>query len=80
MTSPVGNIEICDDKLDERDVGWWCFSFVAAGLETTRNARSGGFFELLNNKEQASRLRADPLLAPLAADEIVRWFNPSKYK
>ena len=31
-------------------------------------------------RDQWERLRADPALAPLAAEEIVRWCNPSKYK
>ena len=80
MTSLVGNIEVDGAKLSERDVGWWCFSFVAAGLETTRNALSCGFLELLRNPSQAERLRGDASLAPLAAEEIVRWVSPSKHK
>jgi cytochrome P450 len=80
MTSPVGTIEADGGLLSERDVGWWCFSLVAAGLETARNALSGGFFELMRHPEQAQRLRADPALAPFAADEVVRWVTPSKHK
>ncbi len=80
FTSVAARIEVGGDRLDERDLGWWAFSFVAAGLETTRNALSVGLYELMRNPGQAERLRADPSLAPLAAEEIVRWVNPSKYK
>lgn len=81
LTSLVGNIKLANGEgLDERDVGWWCFSFVVAGLETTRGALSAGFLGLIQQPEQADRLRADPALAPTAAEEIVRWVCPSKQK
>lgn len=80
FTSIAAQLEVDGGKLDDRDLGWWTFSFVAAGLETTRNALSVGLYELMRHPDQWARLRADPSLAPLAAEEIVRWINPSKYK
>lgn len=80
FTSIAGSLRVDDDLLDDRMLGWWCFSFVAAGLETTRNALSVGLYELIQRPDQADRLRTDPTLLPLAAEEIVRWSNPSKYK
>jgi cytochrome P450 len=80
FTTVVGTLEVDGVKLSDRDVGWWCLSFVLAGLETTRNALSGGFFELMRRQDQAARLRADPALMPLAAEEIVRFVSPSKHK
>jgi cytochrome P450 len=81
FTSLIGNMVLADgEPLSERDVGWWCFSLVVAGLETTRGALSAGFLGLIQQPDQAARLRADPALAPSAAEEIVRWVCPSKQK
>ena len=80
FTSVAAQLQVQGEKLNDRDLGWWTFSFVAAGLETTRNALSVGLYELMRHPDQWERLRADPALAPLAAEEIVRWVNPSKYK
>lgn len=80
FTSVAGSLRVDEQLLDDRMLGWWCFSFVAAGLETTRNALSVGLYELMQHPDQAERLRADPALLPLAAEEIVRWSSPSKYK
>ncbi len=80
FTSIAAKLEVDGEKLDNRDLGWWTFSFVAAGLETTRNALSVGLYELMRHPDEWQRLQANPALAPLAAEEIVRWVNPSKYK
>jgi cytochrome P450 len=80
FTSVIGNLEIDGEKLSERDVGWWCFSIVAAGLETTRDTVSVGMLELLNNPTEIARLRTEPELMNLGIDEIVRWVNPAMHK
>ena len=54
--------------------------FVIGGLETTHNTLSIGFYELMKRPDQAKLLREDTSLAFAAADEIVRWSSPSKYK
>ena len=81
FSSVIANMTYANgEQLDERDVGWWSFSLVVAGLETTRGALSAGLLGLMQQPEQAARLRADPALAPSAAEEIVRWVCPSKQK
>lgn len=80
FTSVIGNMTIDGAPLSDRDVGWWCFSVVAAGLETTRDALSVGMLELLTNHAEANRLRDDPAIMNLAVDEIVRWVNPAMHK
>lgn len=80
FTSIVGTMEVDGEKLSERDVGWWCFSLVAAGLETTRDALAVGYRELINNPSQAEELRTNPELDNLAIDEIVRFSNPALHK
>jgi cholest-4-en-3-one 26-monooxygenase len=50
--------------------------FVIAGLETTRNAISGGVLELIRTPAQFARLAADRSLMPTAVEEILRWTSP----
>ncbi|MBB4640164.1 cytochrome P450 [Rhizorhapis suberifaciens] len=81
FTSLVSNMVLANgERMSERDVGWWCFSLVVAGLETTRGALSVGFLGLIENPEQAALLRSESSLAPQAAEEVVRWVSPSKHK
>ena len=80
FTSIIGNMESEGAPLSERDVGWWSFAVVVAGLETTRDALAVGFRELLLQPDQADRLRRDPKLLSLAVEEMVRWTNPAKHK
>lgn len=80
FTGVIGSMEIDGEPLDPRDMGWWAFAIVVAGLETTRDALSVGMRELMRSPVQAQRLRADPTLAHAAAEEFVRWSNPSKHK
>ena len=50
---------------------------LVAGNETTRNAAAGGMLAFFENPRQWQRLVADPSLAPLAAEEVVRWVSPA---
>ena len=58
----------------------WCFSIVAAGLETTRDALAVGFLQLFRQPEQVELLRQSDKYLNLAADEFVRWTNPALQK
>ena len=51
---------------------------VGAGLETTRNAISGGIYALLRHPEQLRKLCDDPSPAAIraATEEILRWVSP----
>jgi cytochrome P450 len=50
-----------------------------AGHETTSSAIGGGLLALLEHPEAQARLRADPRLWELAADEVVRWVSPIRH-
>lgn len=50
-----------------------------AGHETTSSAIGGGLLALLEHPETQQRLRADPALWDLAADEVVRWVSPIRH-
>ena len=52
------------------------FLLMVAGPDTTRNAISGGLLALLEHPDELDRLRRDPSLIELGADEIVRWTTP----
>jgi cytochrome P450 len=51
-----------------------------AGHETTTNLISIGLLELLRQRDQWERLCADPDLAPLAVEELLRWVTPVQYQ
>lgn len=50
---------------------------IVAGNETTRNAAAGGMLAFFDHPGQWQRLVADPSLAPVAAEEVVRWVSPA---
>jgi len=76
LLSVLGNAEINGRKLDETDLmlnGWL---YVLGGMETTRNAISGGLLALIDFPDQRRRLIANPSLMPAAIEEILRWTSP----
>ena len=70
----VGEVE--GQKLDDREVLFNCFLLLIGGLETTRNAISGGILELSRQPEQKAMLLNDPKLMTSAGEEILRWTSP----
>ena len=49
---------------------------IAAGLDTTRHATTGGVHALLSHPEQLARLLADPNLLESAIEEMLRFTSP----
>ncbi|MFQ3894820.1 cytochrome P450 [Sphingobium sp. R-7] len=80
FTSLIGTMLIDGEPMSERDVGWWCFSLTAAGLETTRNAAALGLLELMRRPEAAEQWRTNKALSASAVEEILRFTTPSKHK
>lgn len=76
LMSTIANANVQGHPLDQGEIGGNGFMFVIGGLETTRNAISGGMLELIRNPAELSRLRADRSLLPKAVEEIVRWTSP----
>jgi cytochrome P450 len=76
LISLIANGEIDGKKLTDPEVSFNCQMFVIAGLETTRNAISGGVLELIRARDQFERLAADRSLMPTAVEEILRWTSP----
>lgn len=80
FTSLIGNMRADGELWAERDVGWWCFSMISGGLNTTRDTMGVGMYTLLENPDQLDRLRNDAALLPSAVEEIMRWVSVSKHK
>jgi cytochrome P450 len=76
LVSVVANCEVEGKKLDDREVLADCFLLLLGGLETTRNAISGGVLELMRQHEQRELLLSQPQLINSAVEEILRWTSP----
>ena len=72
MTALV-QAELDGDRLDELELNLFFVTLVVAGNETTRNLITHGTLALIDNPEQAQRLRDDPSLYPSAVEEMLRW-------
>jgi len=71
--------EVDDDALGAHEFEVFVLALAVAGNETTRTAMSQGMLALLDNPDQMAALRSEPELAPLAADEMIRWATPIVY-
>jgi len=76
LLSVIGTAKLDGDLLNDMEVGHNATMFVLGGLETTRNAISGGVLELMRNPDQWKRLAENPALMPTAIEEILRWTTP----
>ena len=68
--------EIDGRPLTQHEYDVYFLLLSVAGNETTRHSISQGVLALIENPEQLQRLRDDPELLPLAANEILRWATP----
>jgi cytochrome P450 len=76
LLSVLGNAELNGRKLTETELMHNGFQYVVGGLETTRNAISGGLLAFVNHPAEWARLAADSTLIPSAIEEILRWTSP----
>lgn len=76
LLSVLGNAKVNGRDLTEGELIHNGFLYVAGGLETTRNAISGGLLSLIRHPEERQRLVNDPSLLPTAIEEILRWTSP----
>lgn len=76
LLSVLGNAKIGDRYLTEGELfhnGWL---YILGGLETTRNAISGGLLALIQHPAERERLANSAKLMPTAIEEILRWTSP----
>ena len=76
LLSVLGNAELNGHKLTELQLIHNGFLYIVGGLETTRNAISGGLLALIEHPEQRQRLVNHPALMPSAVEECLRWTSP----
>ena len=76
LLTVLGNAELNGKKLTELQLMHNGFLYIMAGLETTRNAISGGLLALIQHPGECARLITDPTLMPTAIEEILRWSSP----
>jgi cytochrome P450 len=76
LLSVLGNADLNGRKLTELELMHNGFQYVVGGLETTRNAISGGLLAFINDPAQWARLCTNPALLPAAIEEILRWTSP----
>jgi len=57
----------------------YCMLLATAGYHTTASAISGAIWALCENTREFAKVKADPTLLPLLADEAVRWTTPAHH-
>jgi cytochrome P450 len=76
LLSVLGNAEISGRKLTEGEIFHNGFQYIIGGLETTRNAISGGLLALIQHPAESAKLINNPSVMPTAIEEILRWSSP----
>jgi cytochrome P450 len=76
LASVLANATLNGEPVPQFELYSLLFLVMVAGHDTTRNGISGGLVAFLDNWGELEKLRAEPALAPLAAEEIVRWSTP----
>lgn len=79
LTSVLLRAEVEGERLSEDDFSRFFMTLFIGGSETTRSAISGGIVALAEHPAEWERLAADPSLAPVAVEEILRWTTPFHY-
>jgi len=77
MFSILAQAVIDDVPVSDEEAVYNCVLLLDAGLDTTRNAPSGGIRMLLADDDQRERLVADPTLVKSAVEEFLRWTSPA---
>lgn len=77
IVTRLAHATINGEPLDDQRLHGYLELLVAGGNETTRNTITGGVQALLEHRDQAMALAADPeAMAETATEEILRWASP----
>ena len=68
--------QLAFEPLTQQEYDVYFLLLAAAGNETTRHTITHGLLALIEHPDQMERLRNDPSLLPLAAEEMLRWATP----
>lgn len=80
MSTIVHAVSDDGSTLTDRELFAFFGLLFPAGAETTRSAIAGAIKAFVDHRDQYERLRAEPEIVAVAAEEIVRWTTPSVYK
>jgi cytochrome P450 len=78
LAAAIANARVDGELLSDLDAASYYVIIATAGHDTTSSTISGGLHALIENPDQLRRLRDEPSLMPLAADEMIRWVTPVK--
>lgn len=79
LVTKLVHAEVDGERLSEREFDNFFCLLIVAGNETTRHAITHGLLALMDHRDEWRRLRDDPGLMPLAAEEILRWGSPTMH-
>lgn len=71
--------QVDDDRLDRTELLALLQSFLNAGFETTMSTLGAGMYGMLAQRQPWDLLVANPLLAPQALEETLRWEAPVSF-
>ncbi|WP_413030994.1 cytochrome P450 [Mycolicibacterium litorale] len=78
LASAIANARLRGQPLSDIDTVSYYAIVAAAGHDTTSATISGGMLALAEHQDQLRRLRNEPGLMGLAAEEMIRWVTPVK--
>jgi cytochrome P450 family 142 subfamily A polypeptide 1 len=78
LISILVHAEVDGAKLTDDDLIHESLLILIGGDETSRHVMSGGVYQLLKDRDQWERLRADRSLMGSAVEEMLRWVSPIK--
>ncbi|HYS37852.1 MAG TPA: cytochrome P450 [Pseudonocardiaceae bacterium] len=78
LASTIANARIDGELLNDLDAASYYVIIATAGHDTTSSTVAGGLHALVEHPDQLRRLREQPSLMSLAADEMIRWVTPVK--
>jgi cytochrome P450 family 142 subfamily A polypeptide 1 len=78
LMSVLCHAEVDGDRLDHQEIIDESLLILIGGDETTRHVISGGGYQLLAERSNWERLRADRSLLGTAIEEMLRWVTPIK--
>lgn len=76
LVAALVHVEEAGDQLSEDELVAMIFLLLVAGHETTVNLIGNGMLTLLENLDQMSKLRDNPLLIKTSVEELLRYNGP----
>jgi cholest-4-en-3-one 26-monooxygenase len=73
IMSALVHAEIDGERLTDPELNLFFITLIVAGNETTRNLINHSMLALLDNPDEAERLRKDPSLWDSGVEEMLRW-------